>query len=327
MNESSHNHLVWNKPVTRRGLMQFGLGSLLSLCVSQLIPPAVFAQLAGVTSNGRVKKQIKGDHDLAAVQGDDPAVITRKAVEAMGGMSRFVKKDAVVVVKPNMAWDRAPEYAANTNPQVVATLVQMCYECGARRVNVFDNPCNSAQRVYENTGIMRAAKEKGARVYFMDSWNFLKARFAYDSPMRDWPVFRDAIECDTFINVPIVKHHGLTGLTLSMKNLMGVCGGTRGLIHLDIGRKLVDITDFIAPDLTVVDAFRVLMRHGPSGGSLDDVALKRQVFAATDPTLADVYACRIMDVDYNTIPYIAEAIDRGMGAYDLGAADIVELKA
>jgi len=134
-------------------------------------------------------------------------------------MSKFVSVGSVVVVKPNIGWDRSPQTGANTNPAVVAALVEMCYDAGAKRVNVFDNTCNAAQRCYETSGIKKAAEEKGARVYYTDEWNFIKAQFPYDSPMQGWPVFRDAIVCDTFINVPVLKHHGLTGLTLGMKTL------------------------------------------------------------------------------------------------------------
>ena len=135
--------------------------------------------------------------------------------------------------------------------------------------------------------------------------------------MQDWPIFRDALECDVFINVPILKHHGITELTLSMKNLMGVCGGNRGLIHNNIGRKLLDLTDFIKPDLTVIDAFRVLLRHGPIGGNLDDVKDMKKIIVAEDPTLADAYASRLLGRDPLAVSYIAEAVKRNFGSIDI----------
>lgn len=277
------------------------------------------------SSNGRKKKGIKGNHDLVVAKGQDPYDMTLKAIEAMGGMGRFVKKNDTVVIKPNISWDRAPEYAANTNPLVVAALVELCFQAGAKRVNVFDRSCNAERRCYENSGIKKAAQEKGASVYFVDTWNTVNANFDYNSPMQGWPIFRDAVECDTFINVPILKRHGLTKLTLSMKNLMGVCAGDRGRIHADIGKKLVDLTDFIMPDLTVIDAYRVLVRHGPSGGNLEDVVATKQLIVATDPTLADTYACSLVDEDPLSIPYIAEARRRKFGRLDISGADILKL--
>jgi uncharacterized protein (DUF362 family) len=242
-------------------------------------------------------------------------------------MARFVKKGETVVVKPNMAWDRTPAQAANTDPQVVAALVELCYRAGARRVNVFDIPCNDDRRVYEQSGIAAAAKAKGAEVFFADHWNVVKARFPFPSSMEGWPVLRDAVVCDKFINVPVLKHHGYTGLTLSMKNLMGVCSGNRGLMHLDIGGKLVDLVQYINPDLTVIDATRVLLRNGPSGGNEADVAAMNTVIAATDPTLADVYACGLVKKDPAEISYLRDAMRRGVGRHDLAAADILAVDA
>jgi uncharacterized protein (DUF362 family) len=275
--------------------------------------------------NSRKKRAVTTDHDLVKVKGTDPAAMTKYAVETLGGMGRFVRSGDVVVIKPNIGWDRSPETGANTNPFVVAALVEMCYAVGAKRVNVFDNTCNAPERCYANSGIRQAAESKGAKVYYTDNWNFVKAQFPYDSPMEGWPVYRDAIECDSFINVPVLKHHGLTGLTLGMKNLMGICGGSRGLIHLDIGKKLVDMADFIKPDLTVIDGYRYLTRNGPTGGNLADVQALNTVVASADFTLADVYSCRLVGKDPSSIPYIAHAIERGFGKAYYAEKDIVEL--
>ncbi len=297
-------------------------------CVAFLSSSNIFTKLAiakEATSRGRKKKGIKGKYDLVIAKGEDPYLMTFKAVQSIGGMDKFVKKNTTVVIKPNIAWDRSPEQAANTNPQVVACLVELCYQAGAKRVNVFDIPCNDARRCYLNSGIQKAAKEKGARVYFADQWNMAKAKFNYRSLMDGWPILRDALECDTFINVPVLKHHSLTGLTLSMKNLMGVCGGNRARIHNDIGRKLVDLADFINPELTVVDAFRVLVRNGPSGGNLNDVISMKTIIVGQDPTLVDSYASRLAGVDPLSIPYINEANKRHFGIIDIDSANMLTL--
>jgi uncharacterized protein (DUF362 family) len=318
---------ILDREFSRRDFMKFSLASLLALISQNWLSHLVFPQSAGAGFNGRKKKNVETLHDLVVVKGDDPATITRQAIETLGGMNKFVKKGDVVVVKPNMGWDRTPEYAATTNPLVVATLVELCFQAGAKRVNVFDRTCNSEQRCYDSCGIKEAAQQKGANVYFVDDWNFVDAKFDYDSPMQDWPIYRDAIECDTFINVPVLKHHGLTKLTISMKNLMGVCGDNRGRIHADIGRKLVDLTDFISPDLTIVDAYRMLDNNGPSGGDLNDVKLLKTVIAGTDSTLTEVYASKLVGRDPLAIPNIYEAVKRGFGNSDINSADIWEVNA
>jgi len=279
---------------------------------------------AGET-NARPKKNIKGIHDLVVAEGEDAAAITAKAIEALGGMGRFVKPGGVVVIKPNIGWDRTPEQAGNTNPLVIAALVTMCLEAGAGRVNVFDVTCNDARRCYDSSGIREAAEAAGAKVYISSDWDTVKARFAVESPMEGWPILRDAVACDTFINVPVLKHHRLTRLTVAMKNLMGVCTGSRGSIHQGIGRKLVDLTDFISPELTVVDATRVLLRNGPQGGNLADVERRDTVLASTDSVLADTYACSLLGVDPGELQNLVEAKAKGFGLSDLAKADIARV--
>lgn len=311
------------KSISRRGFLKILMGGLAYMLSSSVFLKRAFARTG--KSNGREKKGIKGAYDIVLADGKDPYRNTIAAVEKMGGMQRFVKKGSKVLVKPNIAWDRTPAQAANTDPGVVAALVELSYKAGASRVNVFDRTCNNDKLCYETSGIAKAAKEKGAYVFFVNDWDVLKANFPYESPMEGWPIVRDAVDCDTFINVPVLKNHGLTGLTLSMKNLMGVCSGTRGLIHMDIGRKLVDLTDFISPDLTVIDATRVLIKNGPSGGDLRDVVTMDKVIVATDPTLADAFACTLVKTDPLSITYIKEAVARNFGSADLTKASVSKI--
>ncbi len=312
-----------NKKISRKDFLKFSFKTVLSFIAANAL--FKFFLPKAYASAGRPKRSIKGSYDLVVAKGSDPYLSTIKAVAAIGGMSRFVKKGDTVVVKPNIGWDRTPEQAGNTNPMVVAALVELCYKAGAKRVNVFDLPCNDARRCYATSGIEAAAKEKGAYVYFADKWNTLEAGFTYKSPMQGWPILRDAVECDTFINVPILKHHGLTGLTLSMKNLMGVCGGNRGSMHGDIGVKLADVADFIKPELTVIDAHRVLLRNGPTGGDLADVETRNTVIVGTDFVLADAYAAQFMGYDPMAITYIKEAAGRNLGSADIAGANITNI--
>ncbi|MEE8359836.1 MAG: DUF362 domain-containing protein [Candidatus Omnitrophota bacterium] len=314
---------MFKEAISRRRFIKFMMTALAALAGGAYLPRNVKAK--DVSVGQRKKKGIKGDHDLVLAEGKDPYLMTVKAVEKMGGMGRFVKKGETVLVKPNMAWDRTVEQAANTNPLVVAALVELCYKAGAKRVNVFDRTCNAAERCYANSGIKKAAEEKNAKVYFVDDWNYVKAKFNYKSLMDGWPIYRDAVECDTLINVPVLKDHGLTNLTLSMKNFMGVCGGDRGGIHSDIGKRLVDLTDFMGPELTVIDAFRFLNAHGPSGGNLKDVVQMNKLIIATDPTLADTYAAKLAQRDPFSVSYIAEAARRNFGNSNIDSADIVRI--
>lgn len=320
---SNYRKYFGQKNITRRSFLKISFLFISYYLTRALFPKSISAKEN--TSGPRPKSNIKGDYDLVLAEGDNSYQNTVKAIKAIGGMERFVRKNSVVVIKPNIGWDRTPEQAANTDPFVVACLVELAYKAGARRVNVFDNPCNDARRCYLNSGIKKHVEEKGGYVYFPDDWNTVKAKFNYKSPMEGWPIYRDALECGTFINVPVLKHHGLTGLTLSMKNLMGVCSGVRGEIHDGIGKKLADLTDFINPDLTVIDAHRVLIRNGPSGGRLEDVITLNKLIVSTDPTLADAYAAKILDIDPLSIPYIKEAVLKNFGTIDFDKANILKI--
>jgi uncharacterized protein (DUF362 family) len=311
-------------PLTRNTFLKFCLlGTAAALSGSTMAKNAFAAQ---ASVKPRPKRTIKSDCDLAVVSGADPYKNTVLAVEKLGGMGLFVKKGATVVVKPNIGWDRNPEQAANTNPQVVAALVDMCMKAGARRVNVFDVTCNDAKACYENSGILKAAKERGAKVWYPEDRDAVLARFPYKSSMEGWPLVKEAVQCDTFINVPVLKDHGLTRLSLCMKNLMGVCTSKRGQMHWNIGPKLVDLTDFIGAELNVIDATRALMRHGPTGGRLEDVTKMDKVLASPDPSLVDTYACSLMKVDPMDVPYLKVARERGFGQTYPDKAKIVHAK-
>ncbi|MFH1414697.1 MAG: DUF362 domain-containing protein [Elusimicrobiota bacterium] len=264
-------------------------------------------------------------YELSIIKGTDHAAITRQAVSALGGMEKFVKKGDTVVVKPNMCGPHMPEMAATTNPEVVKEIVYMCYEAGAVKVKVFDKPFRHAGMTYKICGIARAAKEAGADVFFVDDWNYVNAKFEYDSPLEGWPIYKDAIEADCFINVPILKHHSYTGLTLSMKNLMGVMGGNRGNVHWDISTKLAHLTDYIKPKLIVMDATRVLMRNGPGGGNLEDVEIFNTVMASADPVLIDSEAARLVGVTPKKIGCIRVAGEMGLGKFNV-SPDLVYRK-
>ena len=202
---------------------------------------------------------------MAFIQGESPAAITREAVEALGGMGRFVAKGDVVMIKPNIGWDRTPELAACTNPEVVKTLVEMCLEAGAKKVIVMDNTTNQAQRCYARSGIAAAAKAAGADVPFVNERRIKKMAIKGEW-LKDWDVIQDFVEVDKLINVPIAKHHSLCRVTLGMKNWLGAIGDPRNQLHQKLDQAEVDLAAFFKPTLTVLDAYRILVRNGPQGG-------------------------------------------------------------
>ncbi|MCK4911555.1 MAG: DUF362 domain-containing protein [Thermodesulfovibrionales bacterium] len=269
----------------------------------------------------------EGPADLAVATGSDPAKITRAAVEALGGMDLFVNKGESVVVKPNMAWDRTPEYAANSNPLVVAEVVRMCLEAGAAQVRVFDRTVNDPRRCYEQSGIRAAAEAAGASVVHIDRRRFKKVQIPGGTVLKTWEFYSEALEADALINVPIAKHHGLAKLTMGMKNLMGVIGNRRSVIHQKLDSALVDISRVIRPRLTVLDAVRILTANGPQGGSLDDVKRLDTVVAGADQVSVDSLGATLFGMKGSDLGYVREAEAAGLGTADLSRLNIVRVKA
>jgi uncharacterized protein (DUF362 family) len=259
---------------------------------------------------------------IAVVQNAEPRELAAKALENLGGMRRFVSRQDVVVLKPNIAWDRTPEQAANTNPDLVAELVRQCWQAGAKRVIVTDVSCNEPRRCFQRSGIMAAARAEGAEVILPDADHFREVDLG-GVMLKNWQVFTPFLEADKVINLPIAKHHGLTGATLGMKNWYGILGGLRNRLHQQIHQSLADLASFMLPTLTVMDCYRVLVRNGPTGGNPEDVAVKKTVVAGTDPVAIDAYVAKAYwNLDVEKLPYLQMAAARGLGTPDFASLNV-----
>jgi len=253
---------------------------------------------------------------MTVVQGGEPRALVQRALEDLGGIRRFVSRQDVVVIKPNIAWDRTPEQAANTNPETVAEMVRQCWQAGAKRVIVTDVSCNEPRRCFQRSGIQAAARAEGAEVILPDSEMFREVDLG-GVVLKSWRVFTPFLEADKLINLPIAKHHELTGATLGMKNWYGILGGQRNRLHQQIHQSLADLAGFMLPTLTLLDCYRILLRNGPTGGDIEDVALKKTLVAGTDPVAIDAYVAKAYwDLDPGQLPYLQMASDRGLGTVD-----------
>ena len=265
---------------------------------------------------------------LAVAEGGAPESMVRNAVGALGGMSRFVRRGDVVVVKPNIGWDRTPEQAANTNPEVVRTVVRMCLEAGAKTVRVIDRPCNDPRRCYKQSGIKDAVESIGSPavvVEHVDPRKFVEKAIRDGKTLQDWTFYKDLLEADRTINVPIAKHHNATRLTMSLKNIMGILGGNRGNIHHDLDRNIAELNTVMRFDLIVLDAVRILTANGPQGGRLQDVRAANTIVAGTDPVAVDSYGATLFGIAGKDVPHVLYASQRGLGEIDLGKVRILKV--
>ena len=184
-----------------------------------------------------------------------------------------------------------------------------------------DNTTNQAKRCYVRSGIAEAARQAGAKVLFTDDYR-LKKTALQGAWLKDWEVFADFLEADTIINVPIAKVHSLSRLSMGMKNWLGAIGGARNQLHQKLDEAMVDLAAFFKPALTVLDAYRILVKNGPQGGRPSDTQLVKTVVAGRDPVAVDAYGATLFDIRPEELPYLRIARERGLGRHELGELTI-----
>lgn len=267
-----------------------------------------------------------GNPDLVVARGGDPEQLVIRALAALGGMERFVPSGANVIIKPNICVAyHTYEYAATTNPWVVGALVKLCLAAGARRVRVMDFPFGGgAEEAYIRSGIQEQVEAAGGEMELMSDFKFVSTQIPEGLALHKTAIYDEILNADVLINVPIAKDHGSTRLTLGMKNLMGVVRD-RQAMHRSLGQQIADLNTRVRPTLTVVDAIRILMNNGPTGGDLNDVRQMDTVIVSPDIVAADSYAATLFDLQPRQVPYIDAAAEMGLGIYDLKTLRIEEL--
>lgn len=279
-----------------------------------------------------VNKASKGKPDLVAVMGGEPAAMFRRAITELGGMKQFVKKGMKVVVKPNIGWDKTPELAGNTNPELVAEIVKQCFAAGAKEVTIFDHTCDDWQKCYKNSGIEDAAKANRAKMMpaHLESY-YRPIALPNGKKMKNAKIHEAIVDCDVWINVPILKNHGGANLTISMKNLMGIVWD-RGYFHQnDLQQCIADMCtmDKMAV-LNVVDAYRIMQTNGPRGRNASDVVLTKGLFISPDIVAVDTAAAKffnqVREMPLDTVGHLAKGEELKIGTMDLDKLNVKRIK-
>ena len=271
----------------------------------------------------RVEK-VAGAVEMAIARGPDAATNVRRAVTAVGGMGRFVKKGDRVVIKPNIGWNRLPEQAANSNPDVVAEVVRLVAATGASKFWVTDVSVNTAEQCFARSGIEKAAKAAGAIVVHPETTAFREVDVS-GKLLHTGDILFPFVEADKVINVPVVKQHGLSGATMSMKNWYGMLGGQRVKLHQNIHLSIVDLAAMIKPTLTIMDATRILLANGPTGGSLADVKQMDTIAVGTDEVALDAFGASLLGLSPADLGFIVEGMKAGLGTMNWRSLKTEEL--
>lgn len=267
------------------------------------------------------------EFDLAVVSGE-PEAATRKALQSLGGIGRFVKKGQRVVIKPNMSFARTPEFAATTHPLVVAAVAQACSDAGARQVLVLDHTLQRAELCLERTGIREAcSKIPGVHVLAMQERKFFQeTRIPQGKVLERVEIIKDVLDSQVLINIPVAKSHSTTGVSLGLKNLMGLIWDRWSFhIRLDINQGIADLATVIRPQLTILDATRALASGGPGGPG--DVKKPNLIIAGVDPVAVDAYGVGVVPWYGKTfkarqVEHLLVAHQRGLGRIDLEELNI-----
>lgn len=267
---------------------------------------------------------------LGVATGQDADKLVRAAVDAVGGIGRFVQRGDVVVVKPNVAFERSAPLGATTNPEVVAALVRLVREAGAREVRVADNPIESPEACFVRSGVQKAAQQAGAVVMLPGARDFELLHVPGATWLTRWPFFwRPFAGANKVIGVSPVKDHNLCRASMTTKNWYGLLGGRRNQFHQDIHGIIADLALMMRPTLVLLDGTRVLFRSGPTGGSLADVKPGHTVVASTDSLAADAWGwAELLERRDEALPaYFAKAAARGLGDPDWKAQHVKRVQA
>lgn len=270
--------------------------------------------------------------DLVAVMGGEPGAMFQRAISEMGGMQKFVKEGFKVAVKPNIGWDRAPELAGNTNPELIAEIIKQCFDAGASEVVVFDNTCDDWVKCYKNSGIEDAAKKAGAKVMpgHQESY-YRQVSIPKGIVLKEAKIHEAILDSDVWINVPVLKHHGGARLSISMKNHMGIVWDRRFFHRNDLQQCIADVCSLDKKAvLNVVDAYRTLKTNGPRGKSEADVVLTKSLFLSQDIVAVDTAAAKffgqIEDIPLDHVKHIENGQKLNIGSMDLEKMNIKRIQ-
>lgn len=268
-------------------------------------------------------KKKAGFPDLVGVREGTPARMFEAGIKVLGGMGRFVKKGQTVLVKPNIGWNKTPSEGANTNPDLVGKIVELAYAAGAKKVYVFDHAVNVERECHRRSGIKKAVEgAKGVMRSAAKKRSYREVKLKGAEVLGDVLVHELYLDSDVVINVPILKNHGGGVMTAAMKNLMGVVWDRRYWHREGLHEAIGEFTRVRKPDLNVVDAYLVMVKHGPRGLSTKDLVLKKMQILSPDIVLADAAAARVLGIPADDIPYLSIAEKLGLGSLDLDKADI-----
>ena len=263
---------------------------------------------------------------MAIVRGSDRRATLHAALEVLGGIETFIKKEDRVLLKVNAAFASPAMLSATTHPEIVSETARLCYRAGAASVVVTDNPINNPGSCFTLSGIDAAARAAGARVYLPDVDAFKPFSVKQAKLIRNWPVLLGPLKNITkVIGLAPLKDHHRSGASLTMKNWYGLLGGRRNIFHQDINTIITELAMMVRPTFVILDGTVSMMTNGPTGGSLTDLKQTDTMIISTDQVAADAFGATLLNKTSTDLPFISKAEAAGAGTADYRSLNPVEL--
>jgi len=284
---------------------------------------------AAITKN---QLMVETAPDMVAVMGGEPTQLLERALQEMGGIEKYVKKGQSVVIKPNIGWDKKPDFGANTNPELVDALIKQCFKAGAKKVTVFDHTCDNWQKCYSSSGIEQTAKAAGATVLpGNDETYYKEVAIPQGVKLKSAKIHQALLDADVWFNVPVLKNHGGARMTIAMKNYMGIVWDREYFHSNDLQQCIADICTWEKrPALNIVDAYRCVRKNGPQGRSISDASVLKTLIVAKDIVAVDTAAVGLFNqvetMDIKSVGHIANGEKLKLGTQDLSKLNIKRIK-
>lgn len=288
---------------------------------------SAFGGYGSIFANGTSNKSSQSYPDIVAIKGGEPSKMFKKAIEAWGSIKRVVKPGQTVVVKPNIGWNVTPERAANTNPELVEAIVSACLNAKAKEVFVMDHTADVWTKCYKNSGIEKATKNAGGKmVPGNNQRDYKTVKIPKAKRLKSVKIHDLILNTDVLINVPVLKHHVSTRLSIGMKNLMGIVWDRQWWHKNDLHQCITDFSTHLKADLTIIDAYRVMKRNGPMGVSTNDLLLQKALLLGSDPLALDVASTKLFGLNPQEVGYIRLSEDAGIGTTNLSSLNIQKIR-
>jgi uncharacterized protein (DUF362 family) len=273
-----------------------------------------FEKQAGLQLKSYAPEASKLLPSLAIAHGTEHEKTIRAAMGLLGGMERFIQRGDVVLIKPNVAFDRPPALAATTHPDALRAVAKLCYEAGAAKVIMADNPINSPTGCFLKSGLTSVADELNLDLMYPEANSFAPLEMDGEI-LKHWTFFNEPFKKATkVIGLAPCKDHNLCSASMTMKNWYGLLGGRRNQFHQHIHSIVSDFALMMKPTLVILDGINVLMSNGPTGGRLSDVKPMNTIVAGTDMVAVDAYGySHLLERNLDDLTYIHKAYERGLG--------------